>query len=99
MPFRHLPVILVIVALAAGLATGPAAVLAAGPAQAKSVTVALSAAAKKQPPKHRAARRQRPARQVACTMFGCHPIPAGCHPEPGYDWDGMPTGFDIVVCR
>ena len=98
MPFRHLPAMLVIVALAAGLAAGLGTVLAAGPAQAQSDTV-LSAAAKKQPAKHRAAKRQQPARQVACTMFGCHPIPAGCHPEPGYDWDGLPTGFDIVVCR
>ena len=95
MPFRHLPVRLVIVALAAALAGG----LAAGPAQAQSETVALSAAAKKQPPKHRAAKRARPAQQVACTVFGCHPVPAGCHPETGYDWNGLPTGFDVVVCR
>jgi hypothetical protein len=91
MPFRHLASLLLIVALAAGLATVPA--------QAQSETVAQSAAAKKQPAKHRTAKRQRPMHQVACTVFGCHPIPAGCHPETGYDWDGLPTGFDVVVCR
>lgn len=36
--------------------------------------------------------------QIACTIDGCHPIPPGCHPETGYNWDGIPTGFDIVVC-
>ena len=36
--------------------------------------------------------------QIACTVAGCHPIPPNCHPETGYNWDGIPTGFDIVVC-
>ena len=57
--------------------------------------VALSAAAKKSAP----ARERRVPRQIACTIDGCHPIPPGCHPEAGYNWDGIPTGFDIVVCR
>jgi hypothetical protein len=58
-------------------------------------TVALSAATKK---KKAATRRQEP-NQVACTELGCHPIPPGCHPQMGYNWDGIPTGFDIVVCQ
>ncbi len=87
MPLRHACSVLVIAALAAGLA--------ATPAQAQSETVA---AAKKQPAKHRAAKRAQPARQIACTVLGCHPVPPGCHPETGYYWDGLPTGFDIVVC-
>jgi len=58
-------------------------------------TATLSAATKK---KKAAARRQEP-NQVACTELGCHPIPRGCHPQTGYNWDGMPTGFDIVVCQ
>lgn len=37
-------------------------------------------------------------RKIACTPFGCHPIPRGCHPEPGFDFWGNPTGYDIVVC-
>ena len=38
-------------------------------------------------------------RQIACTEFGCHPIPPNCRPQTGYRWDGMPSGFDVVVCR
>jgi hypothetical protein len=37
--------------------------------------------------------------KIACTVAGCRAIPANCHPEPGMSWDGMPTGFDIIVCR
>jgi hypothetical protein len=37
--------------------------------------------------------------KIACTAAGCQAIPANCHPEPGMSWDGMPTGFDIIVCR
>lgn len=55
---------------------------------------ALSAASKKKS----AVTRQREPSQVACTELGCHPIPPGCHPQMGYNWDGIPTGFDIVVC-
>ncbi len=54
----------------------------------------FSAAAKKSA----TARRPRTSGQIACTIYGCHPIPPGCHPEMGYNWAGIPTGFDIVVC-
>lgn len=37
--------------------------------------------------------------QIACTVTGCQRIPPNCRPETGYNWDGIPTGFDIVVCR
>ena len=37
--------------------------------------------------------------KIACTVAGCQTIPANCRPEPGMSWDGMPTGFDIIVCR
>ena len=37
--------------------------------------------------------------QIACTVAGCQRIPPNCHPEAGYNWDGIPTGFDIVICR
>ena len=46
---------------------------------------------------HRAARYHRGS-QIACTVSGCHHIPPRCHPEMGYDINGDPTGFDIVVC-
>jgi hypothetical protein len=55
----------------------------------------LSAAAKKSGQ----ARQRGVPGQIACTITGCHPIPPHCHPETGYNWDGIPTGFDIVVCR
>lgn len=54
----------------------------------------LSAATKKSTP----ARQRGETGQIACTVVGCHRIPPGCHPEMGYNWDGIPTGFDIVVC-
>lgn len=37
-------------------------------------------------------------RQIACTPYGCHPIARGCHPTPGYDFWGNPTGYDDIVC-
>jgi hypothetical protein len=40
-----------------------------------------------------------PQRQIACTQFGCNPVPPGCHPEPQRYFSGMTTGFDAVVCR
>lgn len=65
-------------------------------AQAKKTenNLSLSAATKKAASKRQA----RPTGQIACTVAGCHPIPPNCHPETGYNWDGIPTGFDIVVC-
>jgi hypothetical protein len=36
--------------------------------------------------------------KIACTPAGCHPIPRGCYPTMGYTWDGVPSGFDVVVC-
>jgi hypothetical protein len=58
-------------------------------------SITLSVAAKKSSP----TRERRAPGQIACTVSGCNPIPPGCHPETGYNWDGIPTGFDIVVCR
>ena len=59
------------------------------------VGITISAASKKSAT---AARRQEPG-QIACTVAGCQRIPPNCHPQTGYNWDGIPTGFDIVVCR
>jgi hypothetical protein len=39
-----------------------------------------------------------PQQQIACTMLGCNPVPAGCHPEPQRRFSGMTTGYDAVVC-
>jgi hypothetical protein len=57
--------------------------------------VSLSAASKKSV----SSQRRRERGQIACTVSGCQPIPPGCHPQTGYNWDGIPTGCDIVVCR
>ena len=71
----------------------------AAPAQPRHDTASMPAKAKKPPLKRRADVKHRDTRQVACTPFGCQRIPRNCHPEPGFNWDGEPTGFDIVVCR
>ena len=55
---------------------------------------AFSAASKKSTPAGR-----KESGQIACTVSGCQRIPPNCHPQTGYNWDGIPTGFDIVVCR
>ena len=59
------------------------------------VGITISAASKKSATP---TRRQEPG-QIACTVSGCQRIPPNCHPQTGYNWDGIPTGFDIVVCR
>ena len=59
-----------------------------------SLAITNSAASKKST----SARRQEPG-QIACTVSGCQRIPPNCRPQTGYNWDGIPTGFDIVVCR
>jgi hypothetical protein len=39
-----------------------------------------------------------PATQIACTVSGCQRVPPGCHPEIEYGFDGIPTGYDMIVC-
>ncbi len=59
--------------------------------------IEVSAVKRKRARVHRA--RPRPATQIACTRYGCRPIPAGCRIEAEYNpftWD--PSGFDAVVC-
>ena len=58
------------------------------------VGITVSAASKKS-----TSTRRQESGQIACTVSGCQRIPPGCHPETGYNWDGIPTGFDIVVCH
>jgi hypothetical protein len=66
----------------------------AGPLKpAQSLT--LSAAKKKAA---RVRHRSHPPVHIACTIDGCHLTPPGCHPEMGYYPNGIPTGFDVVVC-
>ena len=51
-----------------------------------------------QPPAPRKKRALEPGVQIACTRVGCNPIPKGCHIEKEFNWDGLPTGYDLVVC-
>jgi hypothetical protein len=68
------------------------------PAAAQSKTDTPQASVKKNPVKKRVVRRSPAGGQIACTAAGCGRIPANCHPTQGYRWDGMPSGFDVVVC-
>ena len=66
-----------------------------------ATTMAMVSVTDAQTDKPSANRRQQPAysgTQIACTRVGCHPIPRGCRIEKEFTWDGMPTGFDLVVC-
>ena len=36
--------------------------------------------------------------QIACTQYGCIPVPRGCYARGGRTYSGMPSGFDVVVC-
>ena len=36
--------------------------------------------------------------QIACTQYGCIPVPRGCYSRGGKTYSGMPSGFDVVVC-
>jgi hypothetical protein len=75
--------------LAVALIVAPLGVAQAQPAPTKKQTTLAAQ-------KHKRAAGQS---KIACTVVGCQTIPANCHPEPGMSWDGMPTGFDIIVCR
>ena len=84
------------------LAIAVAATLAlAVPAQTGANTAGLGASLSAAKKKHRARhpRAVEPEGQIACTVAGCHRIPANCHPTMGYTWDGIPSGFDVVICR
>lgn len=36
---------------------------------------------------------------VACTKYGCYPVPANCTPHTQLNWWGNPTGYDAIACR
>jgi hypothetical protein len=38
------------------------------------------------------------AAQIACTQAGCLPVPPNCYPTEGKTFDGLPSGFDVMVC-
>ena len=67
-----------------------------------ALTVAIAlvpeVATAKQTRKHYVTRTAQPA-HIACTKYGCHPIPPGCTPTTQYDFFGNPTGYDRIACR
>ena len=65
---------------------------------AAALALAPGIATAKQAKKHYATRTAQPAK-IACTKYGCHPIPPGCTPTTQYDFFGNPTGYDRIVCR
>lgn len=88
---RHLAIAALAVVFTAG------AVL--QPALAQPRPDAPQASVKKQTPKKRVVRAPRTGGQIACTEFGCRRIPANCYPTTGYRWDGLPSGYDVIICR
>ena len=64
------------------------------------VPLAAQAATKHQPTRHHhAARGAYAARaQIACTQYGCLPVPRGCYRESGRTYGYMPSGFDVITC-
>lgn len=90
-PILSAGVALALLVIPAAAAAAPAL------AQERAPLAELSAARKaKAPPRHvRAA----PQRKIACTYFGCRPVPRGCTPVTGRDFFGNPADYDSVVCR
>jgi hypothetical protein len=43
--------------------------------------------------------RTAPPEHVACTKYGCYPVPANCTPHTQLNWRGNPTGYDAIACR
>ncbi|HEX3858934.1 MAG TPA: hypothetical protein VHV58_04985 [Pseudolabrys sp.] len=72
----------------------------AAPVTAQADTATPAVSARKAPVRHHAKRPRRvQSAQIACTVFGCHPISSRCHPTTEYNFWGNPTGFDAVACR
>ena len=70
---------------------------------AKSLTIALAAALTLTATTAAVAAKKKrahpePGGQIACTVSGCQRVPPGCHSETEYGFDGIPTGFDMIVC-
>jgi len=99
MPTRHLVIAMIASVFALGALSPPASAQTQG---APAAAVEKPQAEKPQPKKrrvtHRAVRRSAGG-QIACTRYGCHPVPAGCHPTQGFLWNGMPSGYDVIICR
>ena len=67
------------------------ALIAAGPADART------AATRATPKAARTAPKPAPQAPIICTKYGCNPLPRGCHAETEFTWEG-PTGYQFIVC-
>lgn len=85
---------LLVLSLASALAFAAGTVVSAK-AQTKAGDGIARGTAKKQKPRRQAPRESG---YVACTFVGCIKVPPGCRPVTDYDFDGMPTGFDAILC-
>lgn len=99
MPTRHLVIAAIAAAFALGALSAPT--VAQTSQGAPPAGIEKPQPQKLQPKKVRTKQRavRRPAGgQIACTQYGCHRIPAGCHPTQGFLWNGMPSGYDVIIC-
>jgi hypothetical protein len=60
--------------------------------------LASGAAEAKQSKKHHVVRTAQP-EHIACTKYGCYPVPRNCTPHTQLNWWGNPTGYDAIACR
>jgi hypothetical protein len=65
---------------------------------AAAVALAPGIATAKQSKKHHVVRIAEPG-HIACTRYGCFPVPSNCRPHTQLNWWGNPTGYDAVTCR
>ena len=49
-------------------------------------------------PRKHSPRSYAPQAQIACTQYGCMPVPPGCYREAGRTGDDSPSGFDVITC-
>lgn len=64
-----------------------------------AVHAAAAETARKDRPRNPTAAAEQQPGQIACGKYGCQRIPPNCHPEQSYYWNGMPSGYDKIVCR
>lgn len=65
---------------------------------AAALALAPGVASAKQVKKHHVTRTAQP-EHIACTKYGCYPVPANCTPHTQLNWFGNPTGYDGIACR
>lgn len=99
MPTRHLVIAMIATAFALGALSSPAVAQTPPGAPPAGVEKPQVEKVRSKKPRIKPRAVRRPAGgQIACTQYGCHRIPAGCHPTQGFLWNGMPSGYDVIIC-